>query len=514
MPRLPHGAAITLESERRLRESLAADPLLDADRLDDLRRYDFLFPDLQLDDENLLPETRDTRDGLVLLGRTMRDVGTGAEGDSVIPSAYTYFGQFIDHDITLESLSAPLPMLMDPALAPLKVDEIRSRIRNRRTATLDLESVYDPPAVKVGDTMQLSAVTRVHGHRRPFLRPPGKDDYNDVSREGRSSDIEHDRAALIGDPRNDENVIIQQLHVAFLRVHNEFVARGKSFEQARATVRRHYQHIVVYDFLKRICDPNIVDHVLRRNQIYDPVVGPFFLPLEFTVAAYRFGHSMVRPRYDLNLNFNSSLEPGTEPATLDRLFTFTALSGQLGDFPTLPENWIIEWERFVDVGGPINKARRIDTKLVEPLFRLPDLRGMPGRDDDGARLSVRNLLRGYLLRIPTGQAVARALGRQPLTPQEIEAAATCSKQVQALREGKFLDRTPLWYYILAEAAHAQAGRLGPVGSTLVAEVLIGLVRRTEDSIFATPGWSPMPGSNDGEFNLSDLLRFAGVLNAG
>jgi hypothetical protein len=112
---------------------------------------------------------------------------------------------------------------------------------------------------------------------------------------------------------------------------------------------------------------------------------------------------MVRSRYDFNLNFPQ--------ATLGEIFTFTALSGGLGDFDTLPEIWIIEWERFVDAGSPFNRARGIDTKLVEPLFELPDIQGVPQQGNSG-RLAVRNLLRGYLLRLPTGQAVARSLGRR------------------------------------------------------------------------------------------------------
>src|SRR3712207_7510881 len=114
---------------------------------------------------------------------------------------------------------------------------------------------------------------------------------------------------------------------------------------------------------------------------------------------------MVRAEYDFNLNF--------QPATLVQLFAVTALSGQLSEFDTLPENWIIQWPNFVDVEAPATRTRRIDTKLVEPLFTLPDLRGR-SRREDRARLAVRNLRRGYLLRLPTGQAVTRAL-RQKLS---------------------------------------------------------------------------------------------------
>jgi hypothetical protein len=304
------------------------------------------------------------------------------------------------------------------------------------------------------------------------------------------------------------------------------VRQGKGFAQAQRLLRQHYQHIVVHDFLRRVADEHIVDDILQHgNKFYKPSQRGFFVPLEYTVAAFRFGHTMVRPEYNFNLNFCDG-RPG-DFASLFLLFTFTALKGQLGfgeGDNTLPENWIIEWENIIDAGGgmPFDKTRRLDPQLVEPLFHLRNFTGEEELDD-GARLAVRNLLRGYLLRIPTGQAVATALGQAKLTPAQIEAAAVSPAQVEALRNGEFLERTPLWYYILAEAAapveaapgEASGGggqRLGPVASTLVAEVLIGLVRRSKDSILGRARWQPsLPSAQPGKFELVDLLRFAKVL---
>ena len=511
MPRLPHGKAITLDEFQAARATLAersaditlgfaaALPVVTQD-------FGFLFPELQQNPDNLLPEGRATRDALVDLGRVMIDDDAASGADADIPAAYTYFGQFVDHDITLEAVSAELPDLVAPDLAPLALDRIEDDLQNARTATLELDSIYGFPAPRVGPRMQLGQVTEIGG------RPPGKDDDNDLPREGRSNDPELDRAARVGDARNDENTIIAQLHVAFLRAHNELVDQGATFGEARRRLRRHYQHIVLHDFLKRIADPQIVDDTIEINRIYDPDPDNTFMPLEFSVAAYRFGHSMVRAEYDFNLNF--------QPAFLGQLFTFTALSGQLGEFDTLPENWIIEWPNFVDVGAPATRVRRIDTKLVEPLFTLPDLRGRP-RQEDRARLAVRNLLRGYLLRLPTGQAVARALRKRlsgvrsipVLTSHQIRNGAASQDQVQVLQDAGFLQRTPLWYYILAEAAViAEGQRLGPVGSTIVAEVLVGLVRRSEHSILRVQNWQPnLPREESDAFTLTDLLRFAGVL---
>jgi hypothetical protein len=522
MPRLPHAMVTTWDEFRSARNVLSARsadiPLgFAVVRPVDTQDFGFLFPELQDDSANLLPEARETRDNLISLGKTMRDTDAAADdGDSEIPSAYTYFGQFVDHDITLETTSANLQELLVPDLAPLSLDKIEEEIRNGRTATLDLDSVYGLPAPRDSQSprkMKIGQVTKLNGAGKPLLRPLEKDDDNDLPREPRSVDFTHDRAALTGDPRNDENTIIAQLHLAFLKAHNRLIDQGKTFREARISLRLHYQHIILHDFLKRIADPQIVDDIIDNgNRVYDPDEEHFFMPLEFSVAAYRFGHSMVRAAYDFNLNFNTSGEQSTIPADLGLLFTFTALSGELGNFDTLPENWIIEWKNFVDVGAPFNKARLIDTKLVEPLFELTNLLGQR-RHGDRARLAVRNLLRGYLLRMPTGQAVARALQLHVLTSDEIKQGAVSDDQVQALQTGGFLERTPLWYYILVEVAILVEGRhLGPVGSTIVAEVLVGLARRSPNSILARKDWQPtLPSQEPGTFTLTDLLRFAGVL---
>ena len=490
-------------------------------RLEFERRFDFLFLELQNDPANLLPVSRDTRDALVDLGEAMAAPNLNvANRDTNFSAAYTYFGQFVDHDITLEKSAQPgMKPPVEEDLEPLALNDVRNQTRNVRTGLLELDSVYNLPAPRDPDDnlkMKLGKVS-------PGGGTANKDVFNDLPRRRRiPDDIKRDREALIGDPRNDENLVVAQMQVAFLRAHNRLVEETsppQRFKKAKRRLRRHYQHIIIHDFLKKIAEPSIVDDTIKRNRIYKPGEDEFFMPLEFSVAAYRFGHSMVRARYNFNVNF-----PG---ATFDLLFTFTALSGQLGESNTLPDIWIIQWERFFRGFEDFNKARKIDTELAEPLEHLQTMEG----EDEGegapqgepqklaAKLAIRNLLRGYQLRMPTGQAVARVLQEKlqgvrdipVLTKTQIRNAAASDKQREVLKDSGLDERTPLWYYILAEAESLRDGRrLGPVGSTIVAEVLVGLVCRSPDSILA-PGsnWKPnLPSEEPGEFTLHDLLNYA------
>jgi hypothetical protein len=496
--------------------------------------FDSMFEGLSRQEDHRLSDDPQTASQLAALAATMNEADGATDRDGTIPAAYTYLGQFIDHDITkTETLLPALSGKMETsfrnaqegrAVSPLSPNEM-TLVVNRRVPSLNLDSVLSRAAPR--DAKGALALDPVFtGPGRPDL-PPEPEEMallHDLPRnEPSATNEELDRRAKIGDPRNDENLVVAQLHVAFLRAHRRLVhEKGLTRVKADLELQRLYQSIVVNDFLPTVCDPAIVARVLQKpGTLYRPTRHRPYMPLEFSVAAYRFGHSMVRNQYNYNSIFPN--------ATLAQLFTFTAFSGDNFGLPNTPENWIIDWRRWLPHDGQVqNVARVVDTLLAGKLMDLPQHQGVIGGDGVNI-LALRNLVRGYLLRLPTGQAVAERIaasgllpaGTAPLTPEQIRAVAQAAsaEQLAALIAGGFDQRTPLWYYMLAEAAHARQTRgvshLGPVASVIISEVLVQLVRLADhDFLAAKATWRPAIDTEEaGKVKLVDLLRFAQVFPA-
>ena len=264
------------------------------------------------------------------------------------------------------------------------------------------------------------------------------------------------------------------------------------------------------------------------------------MPVEFSVAAYRLGHSMVRPGYRLNDAVLVPIVPGPVDVA-------PGFSEGLTGFRRLISDWGIDWGRFIDIDTrdygsaadfannpkaptPANFRRlqfayRIDTALVKPLQSLPNAVA----SNPPPSLAARNLLRGVDFGLPTGQEMADLLGQpklsddQILIGQGVDEPARGSLQPITKIDAGFAERCPLWTYVLAEAIQHKAEvtipvkqhkristpQLGPVGGTIVAEVFLGLMFADPHSYLSLqkkePNWAP-DGNKD--YELKDFVKAA------
>ncbi len=452
-------------------------------------RFGRMFP-------NLRPYEPD--DGLLeRLAARMADDRGGDHPD--LPAGYTYLGQFVDHDVTYDPTSS-LRRPSDP-----------ERLEDFRSPRLDLDALYgsgprDIPYLYDAQAQPAGTLLLVGDSRAQFGEGFAAEDLPRNARQ----------RALVGDPRNDENAVVAQLHLAFLKFHNQ-VARALAagehaahwsgdeeelFEEARRIVRWHYQWLVIEDLLPRVVPEGMVAGLLGvagqgggrlvrrfdpRPRYYHPGDDPF-VPVEFSGAAFRFGHSLVRASYQLNEG------SGILPVLTAHPDPDPAAATHLGGFRALPAALVIDWARFVELpGGPLQHARALDAHLSWPLARLPAEVAPPGAS--GRSLAWLNLARGRRLGLPSGQAVARAMGQAPLDDEALRLAGAPA---------------PLWFYVLTEAETLGEGRrLGPVGGRIVAEVLLGLAAADPESFLSVdPAWTPFLGVTPDRFTMADLIAYA------
>jgi hypothetical protein len=385
--------------------------------------------------------------------------------------AYTYFGQFIVHDLTRDDT----PLFQNPLPEP-------DAVLNHRTPFLDLDSLYGRgPFSEDSDLYEADGASLKVGIVK--------------TEHGQTFDVPLDPSTsqpLLADDRNNENIIIRQIHAIFLKLHNLAVAelRGsvpdpELFEKVRQRVRWQYQWLVRHDYLAKICNPDIYDELINKGNTRIDWGNRFAIPVEFARAAARFGHSMVRDTYDLNrakLEFpvRKIFEEAHKPKELD---------------PALA----IDWRRFTR-----DPAHSIDTAIVSALFHLSPksicLFVASSSPTDPNALPVRTLYRGIEMKIPTGETVAAWLDPSAVLTER--PPKDDYDPFKALRELQLVGRTPLWYYILLEAELNEKGRLlGAVGSRLVAEVIEGSLHADPDSIITQlqhdPKWRPELWSSAG-----------------
>lgn len=539
------------------------------------RSFDYFFPDAPVQVAD--PARVKALDALGL-AMVKRDPVAGA--NSALAPVLTYFGQFIDHDITAGTDRDGANEMIDaPDLAPRSREAVRTEKQNMRSGRLDLDSLYGglpdgvpqnpadktfldklvsamrsktfrgqmridvysedtpdsavpfPTTDRAGDLLRLGALERdklvtedeilglSDGMRKMFTRKDGK--------------TLNPTRAIIGDARNDENLIIAQFHLVFLRLHNRLVQNrpghvkaSKAFDWARDRTRWIYQWLVVNEYLRKICQEDILDDILAAGPgLYQNFLansgctdGKLPLPIEFSAAAFRFGHSMVRDAYDWNTFFGTKTthDPTLSEAGSQLLFAFTG-GGEMNGFPVdrLPGNWGADWQRLIFAGAgatPTEFARKIDTHLALELGALPG--GTAGTIM--AHLARRNLRRGHMLNLPSAQDCAGELGLVPLGTAELGEGEIA----QVLSQGGLSEATPLWYYVLREAEVRNSGEaLGPLGTNLVAQTLLGLVQSDPGSYWHQTGtggarWTPADLVADGLPDLSSIeavMRFGGHL---
>jgi hypothetical protein len=437
----------------------------------------------------------------------------GGGGNGQIPAGFTYLGQFADHDLTFDKTTVMLGELVSA-----------TQLLQARSPSLDLDSLYgagptDPESEKF---YEADGIHLKMGRTVAFEGIAGKDGF-DLPR-GAGTTAAARRKAIIPDPRNDENLAVAQTHLAFIRFHNRVVdslpsslAPAQRFARARRTVTRHYQWMLRTDFLPRVCAASVVNDVFSNGRkAFEVGATPTdvpTMPIEFSVAAYRLGHSMIRRAYNWNRIFDDGF------GSLDLLFRFSGGSGNLDRLARLPSTWIADFRRLYDFteagradlavpAGKFNRAMRIDTRLSTPLRDLP---GFPASEDN---LAFRNLSRARMVRLATGQQMAAFLRGKGVSATTLTRAqlregndgAAIDGLTQSQRQAVLRD-TPLWFYILREA-ELNNGKLKGVGARIVAETFHRAMEGSQISIVRDPTWRPSLGPDSSTFRMVDLLLFA------
>jgi hypothetical protein len=439
------------------------------------------------------------------LAGAMTRAGGGSTG---IPAGYTYLGQFIDHDLTMDRTE----VMLGSSVAP------RDMLQGR-SPSLDLDSLYGAGPQDAGseqfyadDGLRLKMGKTDDG--KPF----------DLPRKGTKT--------LIPDHRNDENLAVGQTHLALIRFHNRVikvlasVPEAKRFAKARRAVVKHYQWMIRHDYLPRICEESVIADVFTNDRkLFEPNANGSVatsMPIEFSVAAFRLGHSMIRGEYQWNANFQDG------GGTLEALFRFSGTGGNLTESSPLPGVWPADWRRLYDFPaaghgdlaappGRFNRAMRIDTRIVNPLDKLPP--GTIGAKKKPAdrlelNLAFRNLVRARMVKLATGQDMARRLRSKgvrvkALTKRQIVdgSGGAGLSALTAAQRNAVAEKTPLWFYILREA-ELNGGKLDGVGARIVAETFHRAIEGSKASIIRHKEFVPHFATDDKTFNMPDLLFFA------
>ncbi len=426
-----------------------------------------------------------TDDAIHALAQTMLEANTPDNDNPEVPIGITFLGQFIDHDLTLDATTL-FGQQQDP-----------QAITDFRTPNLDLDNLY-------------GAGPGVSRHMYDVRMPDTDNPVKLLLDPDRDFDLPRNtsNSALIGDLRNDENFLVCQLHLAFMKFHNAVVDLYRStnaakyaglhgnmqlFKDASQTVRWHYQWIVVHEFLPAILESSVLKDVRengRKLYLWKEQANYPFMPVEFSTAAYRLGHTMLRQDYQINVTMKADL------------FDLPVFGS-----PRIDSSYKLDFKFFFDYPGqpPAQRSRKFDAKITAPVFQLPFI---DPKQDPPVSLPERNMLRAKVFGVPSGQEIAEQMVKRGIHLPKIYSNADLGIDGISGLE----DQAPLWFYILKESEFkpTNALRLGPVGSRIVAEVILGLLTDIPGNyLHDNPEFKPtLPSAQPGRFRIVDLLNFA------
>lgn len=430
----------------------------------------------------------------------------GTDNNAEIEVGQTYVGQLLTHDISKDITS-----VIGETIEPRK-------IKNGVTPWIDLDTIY-------GSRQNKAA--RNPNNRAKLLLGNNIGNERDYPRDANGH-------AVIVDRRNDENNNLAQLAPVLIAFHNKmvdeltaagFTNQRRLFNKAKELTIAHWQSIVLYDYLPNFIEQPLIDDILNNGALFykNKLAKKGVIPVEFAMAAHRFGHSIVRGRYTLNSNFERV-----------RLFPLSAAEltrNLLGGVP-IPSERQIGWSRFFKINGsvpgdindPVDQfnglqvGRIIDRLVARPMLRLPF--GGPGLPDfvldtentvagmPTISLAALSLLRGNATGVPSGQAVATAMGVTPLENVQFD---ICDSGLIADNCEIFLQEsieTPLFIYLTEEARIQNGGaKLGEVGGRIVGEVILGLLEHDRKSILRKNFVSHINGSK--QFSMAEMITHIG-----
>lgn len=441
-------------------QSCVLDIHLKAD-LANTSKYGRMFP--------TLPALQVKELDLLALGRVGAAIDVATDSPVMdnprIPAGFTMFGHFIAHDLTADR-------------SLLRHHANLREVRNFREPHLDLEALYGS-----GPT------------GAPYLYDANDSDkfllgLNDA---GKNDDVPRNRQgrALLGDARNDVHAILAQFHLLLLKFHNAAVdavradgaAASDVFSQAQRNVRWHVQWLALHEYLPLIVGAELATEACSEGPRYLKFRSHPFIPLEFSDAAYRFGHSQIRSVYRLNDSTTETIIPGLQGGR------------------AIASSTVVDWRYFFQLDDSVRPqaSRRIGPAIAHALIDLPESMVGVTEVPEYHSLACRDLIRGRALNLPSGEEIARFLN-----------VAVLSQEQVGLHRFGWRNETPLWYYILKEAeVLAKGEHLGPVGGRIVADVLVGLIDNDPLSYRkADPNWKPaFARSESAEFTVEDLVRY-------